>query len=337
MFDRVVARTFAAPLWVLTTLTLLAATLLHGYKPTTAMRDYVLPVVRDPWHQTIDSGFMYSSPLGPWITWLAGADTQTGVMRVSYLIGVVSVAVSVWAVNRWASLFAARLWLAAYFCSPQSWAATAYLGLWDIITVAGLTVCMVAPTGVCVAAGLVLGVNHFEQAFFGLVAIAAIRVQIRRESWRPAVAAIAGLVAGKVIVTVYLALCGIDTNGRLDFIRDEGFGRFVDGWRHDIGIVEWAVYNVLWVGVIWMLATMKRDDRNLTILLHVLLTLPVLITFDLSRVYRTVTWPIVVLLVLYAAGWPDRRMVQRAAVLLVIAACFVPRTEIWYGGYHMNG
>jgi hypothetical protein len=92
----------------------------------------------------------------------------------------------------------------------------------------------------------------------------------------------------------------------------------------------------LWVGVVWMLWTMRREDRTLTIGLHLMLTLPVLITYDLSRVYRTVTWPIAMLLVLYAADWPDRRLVQRAALLFAIAAVFVPRTEIWYGGKLLN-
>jgi hypothetical protein len=44
----------------------------------------------------------------------------------------------------------------------------------------------------------------------------------------------------------------------------------------------------------------------------------------------------VMLLVLYAADWPDRRLVQRAALLLAVAAIFVPRTELWYGGTVLN-
>ena len=327
---------FAAPVWLLTFATLTAATLVHGYHHSTFI-DEIVRMVADPFTQTRGVGpYSYQSPLGPIIAWAVGARTATAIGLVSYALTFVCVMVAVLAVQRWASPYAARLFLCAYFCSPQSWAGSAYLGAFDIITVAALTVAMVAPTSVCVAAGVVLGFQHFEQGGIALAAVAVIRVVMLRQPHRPMVAALCGLLAGKVILLWYQVGNGIDTNGRLDFIHEAGLRNLIAGWRGHETVVVWAVYNVLWVGVIWMAWTMPRRDRWTLIGLQAALTVPVLITYDLSRVYRTLTWPLVVLLVLYAAEWPDRRRVRRAALLLVVAAVFVPRTEIWYGGVALN-
>jgi hypothetical protein len=337
-WDAVVDRVFAAPVWLLGVATFAAATLLHGYHYDPLAMAGNVRFVADPFTQDERIGpWVYSSPLGPWIAWMLGADTGPAIAFVHYCTTIVCVLGGAWAVAHWVGGYAARLWLLAYWCSPQSWAGTAFLGLFDIVTVAGITVVAVAPAGACFAAGVMLGVNHFEQALFAVAALTVVRCVMRRESHVPMVAAFAGLALGKAIVMWYLVSNGIDTNSRLDFIRDKGLAVMVDGWwGREFLTMEWAVYNVLWVGVIWMAATMSRRDRWLTIGLHAALTLPVLVTFDLSRVYRTVTWPIVMLLVLYAAEWPDRRLVQRAALLLAVAAIFVPRTELWYGGKVLN-
>jgi hypothetical protein len=335
-WEVVVDRVFAAPVWLLGLATFAAATLLHGYGFSTAMPETVR-LTADPFTQNPDVGpWSYQSPLGPLIAWTLHLRTADGIALVHYTLTVTAVMIGALSVQRWASDCAARLFLLAYWCSPQSWAGTAYLGTFDIITVGALTVCAVAPGWACFAAAVALGFNHFEQGGIALVAVAVIRLVMRRERNSAMVAAFAGLALGKAILMWYLVSNGIDTNGRLDFIRDRGLENIYRGWAGDIFTLEWAVYNVLWVGVVWMLWTMRREDRTLTIGLHLMLTLPVLITYDLSRVYRTVTWPIAMLLVLYAADWPDRRLVQRAALLFAIAAVFVPRTEIWYGGKLLN-
>lgn len=334
---RVERLAYESPLWLPGVATLVGATLLHGYRQSGAMHGVML-VARDPFTELNTAGpWMYQSPVGPMLAWALHLRSGDGVALVHYAITALIVVGVPYLVARWHSDFAGRLWLVAFWCSPQSWAAVASLGLFDIITVAGITVCVVAPVGACLAAGVLLGFNHFEQALFALVGVAVIRCVLRREPRGPVVAGFVGLLLGKAALMVYLMSAGIETNGRIDFIRDVGLADIIHGWTGHILTLEWAVYNVLWVGVIWMLWTMRREDRARTIGLHLFLTLPVLLTYDLSRVYRTVTWPIVMLLVLYAAEWEDRRLVRVAALWLVAAAVFVPRTEIWHGGLRING
>lgn len=335
-FTNVEAAVFAIPVWLLTAATLIGATLLFGRQWSTSMWEQ-WRVARDPFTQAPGVGsWRYSSPLSPMLSWAVGARWPEAIANVDYLTNAALIAGCVFVVARFASSYAARLFLFAYWCSPNSWAGTAQLGLVDTWTLFGLTVCMVAPAGWCFGAGVLLGFNHFEQAAISMVAVAVIRCLIRRESWTPIAAGIGGMLVGKAMLMWYLVANGIETTGRLAFIRDKGVGDLFGGWRGHELVLLLAVYNVMWVAVIWMAAKMGRRDRWIVIGLQAFLTLPVLFTYDLSRVYRTVTWPIVILLVIYAAEWPDRRLVQRAALLLAVAAIFVPRTEIWHGGLVMN-
>lgn len=327
---------WSCPLWILTAATIGLAVLVHGYEYSTAMPEAV-KIAADPFTQNMSTGsWGYQSALGPMVAWAFGMTDASGVAAVHFLMTCAVVLGAAYALKRWHSDFAARLFLVAFFCSPQSWAAVAYLGLFDIITVAGLSVVMVAPWSVVLPVAVVLGFNHFEQAAIASAAIIVFR-RMRGDEWRrSAVSLGAGLMVGKIIVTAYLVASGIDTNGRLDFIRDQGVSTIIDGWRGHERVILWAVFNVLWVGVIWMLQEMDRSQRATAALVFLVLTLPVLITFDLSRVYRTTTWPVVMLLVLFAAEHVDRERVQQWALILVLAACFVPRTEIWHGGLVLN-
>jgi hypothetical protein len=335
--DRVERWVFAGPLWALTAVVLAGATVLHGFHWSTSIYQHLLMAL-DPWSQSPDvPSYGYSSPLGAILGWLVGADSFGDVARVNYVVAVVIICGCVAAIRKWESDIAARLFLLAYWCSPQSWANTAFLGAYDVFTLGALTLSFVAPAGVCIGAGVVLGFNHFEQGGIALAAIAFIRIVMRRQTWQPMAAAFAGLIVGKVILLAYLAASDISPVGRIEYIREQGLHDIVAGWNGELLTLEWAVYNVLWVGMIWMLWTMRRGDRERVIAMHLLLTVPVLLTFDLSRVYRNLTWPLVLLLVIYAAQWPDRRLVQRWALALAVAAILVPRTEIFAAGLRING
>jgi len=327
---------FGCPLWMLTAAVIAGAVAVHGYAHSTAMPETV-QMVADPFHQDPTVGpWRYQSPAGELLAWAVGLRSAEGIAAVHLLLTCGLTLAAAYAVARWHSELAGRLFLLAFFCSPQSWAAVASLGLFDIITVAGLTVAVVAPTPAAVGVGVVLGFNHFEQAAVAAVAVAVIR-RMRGGDWRrPTLGLAGGLVVGKLIVTVYLLVCGIDTNGRVGFIRDRGLADIVGGWTGEERVLLWAVFNVLWVGVLWMLADMDRWRRVVVLVTFLVMTLPVLVTYDLSRVYRTTTWPLVMLLVVYAAEHPNRELVRRWALLLVVAAVFVPRTEIWHGGLVLN-
>jgi hypothetical protein len=326
---------WTTPLWILTAAVIGASVLIHGYGQTGAMWETVL-VVADPFAQDEAVGsWRYQSSLGEILAWALHMRTAEAIAAFNFNLVCALVLGAAYGVKRWHSDYAGRLFLLAFFCSPQAWAAVASLGLFDIITVAGVAVAAVAPAAVCLPVGLVVGFNHFEQAAVATVGLAVIR-HVRGESQRPTLAFIVGLAAGKALVTAHLLIHGIETSGRLDFIREKGLVDIIGGWTSHVPVLLWAVFNVLWVGMIWMLWSMGVKERAMLIAAFAVVTIPVLITYDLSRVYRMTTWPFVMMLVLYAAEQDDRGFVRRWALLLCVAAVFVPRTEIWHGGLVIN-
>jgi hypothetical protein len=330
IFDRVNVITLAVAV-------LGASVLIHGYGTSGAMWETKLLVV-DPFG--VDSrvgAWRYQSPTGYLLAWVVGADDAPGIAAVNFAMVAGFVIGGALMVRRLHSDLAARLFLLAFFCSPQAWAGAAYLGIFDVITIAAITLCFFGGPPVALAGGVLLGFHHFEQGMFALAAVTVIRVVMRGDDRRPMIAAWVGLVVGKAALHVlYLWPNDLPTSGRSDFLRDRGVGTMIDGWRGQLPTLLWAVFNVLWVAMFWMLAEQTRRDRLLTCALFGFLTLPVLITFDLSRVYRNVTWPLVLLLVVFAAEHRDQRRVRWAAVVLMIGAVFVPRTEIWHGGLVLN-
>lgn len=325
---------YDSPLWLLAAATIAVSVAIHGYGITGAM-PAVVWVAENPFSLDPDLAdvWLYQSPLGPMLAWALGVATADGIALVHFALTIGCVIGCAYAVRRWVSDFAARLFLLAFFCSPNSRAAVSFLGLFDILTVAALTIATVGTSGPVLAAGIVIGFNHFEQAAVGAVAVAVVRLVIRRESdHRPVLAFIGGLVAGKAALTVYLIWFGLPTNGRLDFIRDRGVVDIIGGWVGHVPVIVWAVFNVLWVAVFWMLRDSSRRDRIVLAATFAVVSVPVALTYDLSRVYRNVTWPLVMLVVLYAAEHRDRAFVRRGALVLAAAAIFVPRTEVWHGG-----
>lgn len=331
---------FTMPLAVLALAAVLAARLLYGYHQIreSAMAQ-VANVAHDPFHQLEPTAtWLYQQPVGTMLAWSIGATSPSGIARVHFAVTLIVVVGCSLLVGRWVSDTAARLFVVAWWCSPQSAASVAGLGLFDILTVGGLTVAMIAPTtATCFAVGAFLGFQNFEQAVFALVAVGLFRIRLRHERPGLVLWTFGGLVVGRVILAAYLAASHIPANGRIDFLRDH-WGDLSEGYDHGRLLLRlvWAVYNVLWVAIIWQLRQRPKDQIETVALAQLWLTIPVLLTFDLSRVYRNLTWPIVVLVVLWCAEHRDQRIVRRGAVWLVVAACFVPRTELWHAGFVLH-
>ncbi len=326
MFER-------APLSVVALLVVAVSVLIHGYSYSLSATDVAL-VASDPWYvqRAVDAPWTYSSPLGPILAWAAGMDEWGQLQAFHFVMTIACVLICTYAVAHFVSELAGRLWAFAFFCSPNSWASVALLGLFDIFTVAAVTIMFVGTPTIALAAGMVGGLAHFEQAAVAAVGVSVFRLWVRRESWQPVAAMWAGLLLGKLVVWIYVTDLGVESSSRLQFVRDQGVGSLFDAWRGHVPIYLWAVFNVLWIGVVWMLVDMERRERLITIGVFAALTVPVMLTLDIGRVYRNVTWPVVMMLVVYAAGHPNRTLVRRAALVLIVAACFVPRTEIWQGG-----
>lgn len=321
------------PLWSLGPIVFALALITYGHHLSLSSDDVVY-VASNPWavDARVDAPWTYSSPLGPVLAWATGMNEWGALHRFHLVLGLLIVTGCTVLVARCVNDTAGRLFPVAFYCSPNSWGAVSLLGLFDIITLGAVTGMFVGGVSVAGVAGVVGGLAHFEQAAVAAVAASIIRVRILEHDLRCVKAMWVGLFAGKAVVVAYTSLLGVDSASRLSFIRAYGVENIVAGWIGNTNTYLWAVFNVLWVGVAWMFLQFDRSQRLTLVATFAVATLPVLLTVDIGRVYRNVTWPIVMLLVVYASQHPDRRLVQRAALVLMTAAVFVPRTEIWQHG-----
>lgn len=321
------------PKWVLAVAVMALGVLVYGYSGAGSSIDNVW-MAENPWslNPKVRAPWTYSSPLGPVLAWTFGQSEWRDMQRFHFVLSVGTVVTCTYMMGRYVSDFAGRLFPIAFFCSPNSWASISLLGLFDVLTVGAITGMFVGGSVAALCAGLIGGVSHFEQAAVAAGAVSILRIGVLRNPVRPVVMMWVGLVIGKAFVFAYVSHIGVSNSARLDFARQVGIVNLIDGWRGNIPTYLWAVFNVLWVGVIWMARQMEREQRSLLVLSFLVVTIPVLLTLDIGRVYRTVSWPIVVLLIVFAAQHADRAVVRRWSLVLFAAAVFVPRTEIWYHG-----
>lgn len=311
--------------------------LLWGVEPTSSIGQ-VAAVASDPFSRTFDTHlWIYQSPVGPMAAWVVGLDSQQGLMLV-HLAATFGVLVGCSAaVARWVSDTAGRLFLAAFFCSPQALLATTALGRFDIVTVGAATLVVVGPGWVVGVAALALGFNHFEQGVFIVTGAGAVWWVMGRPVRRLLAIAVVGVFAGKTVLTVYLRLSGIDVgNERLDFVRDHGAMTFVDAWRGNVPALLWSVFGVMWFAVAFAWREWSSTQRRSLAVAFGALTMPVLITLDLTRVYSLVTWPLVMFLVWWFGTGRSSVDVRRWTVPVLIVGLFIPRFVLTHGWIVVN-
>lgn len=321
------------PKWALVLGVVALGVITRGYTYSRSSDD-VQWIAENPWtvDPRVDAPWTYSSPTGPILAWLARMTEWGEMHRFHFGLTIAVLIGCTYLVAVCAGDTAGRLFPVAWFCSPNSWANLRLLGLFDVLTLGAITAMFVGGPAVAFAAGAFGGFTHFEQCAVAGVGVSLLRLGVLGHDRKPIVRMWLGLFVGKVIVTAYTSWLGVSGSARLDFVREVGLEGMIDNWRYDVSTYLWAVFNVLWVAVIWMLFGLDRDRRAFVALAFLAAALPVMLTFDIGRVFRVVTWPIVMLTILYAAQHTDRRLVQRGALLLLIASVFVPQVEIWQRG-----
>jgi hypothetical protein len=325
---------FTCPLWTLALTVFGAAYLRFGYGTTSGM-DASVRLARDPFTNNQPFPWLYQSPLGPVLAWLARVDNSTELVRFHAVVSIGALIGVAYVIRRHAGHIAARLYLLAFLASYRVWATTRDSGgVVDVVTVAGLSLAMVIVSPFAgFAVGAMIGANHFEQGIFALAIVALLRRRILRDQ-APIVALFAGLFAGKAVAYGYLFAFDLPRNGRLGFILDFGIDNIIRGWMdRDVFVpMVWSSLHVAWVAVIWMLYKMNRDDRTIVAAAFLLATVPVLLTYDLTRVYSILTWPIVMLTCIWFGARADLT-VRRGALLLAAAGLIVPITTVSGSGF----
>jgi hypothetical protein len=328
-----------APIWLLTAGAFAVTILLHGVGPADHMFLEV-DIARDPFSGVMslpNQGWLFLSPLLPLIGAAVGATTSTSLAWLHFVLAFVIVAGCGYLVARWIGATAGRLFVLAWFLSPESSQTVTQLGQFDIATIGAATFIAAGPAWACGAGGLVLGFNHFEQGIFAVLACVVLRVVIGGRSIRPLIVAGVGLAAGKLLLTGYLAAAGVTdaTSARADFVSSVGLEGFWQVWRGHLPVLVFSVYGLLWLPMIAWWRTVDRRSLGWLIGVQVAFTLPVLLSYDGTRVYATMTWPLVIGCVAWAATL-DRATLRPWVNWLTVAGALIPRVMISYVGVNMS-
>lgn len=319
---------FESPLWALGAGTLCLSGLLNGvYRAPNA--SVIASIAADPFSppELGRGSFLLSSPLGPLVSWAIGARDDASFLFVQGVLTVLAVIGVAHLVRRWHGDTVARLLLIALFCSPLSNLLVGWIGQPDPFTVAGATLVVAGPRWACLVGGLTLGFNHFEQGVF-IVGAAA----VLRRADAPVLVALAGLGAGKLGLEGFHAAFDIDASeDRLAYLRAAGIERHLIATFTNLPTLVFSVLGVMWAPFLWFLTNVERR-RALTVgVLQFGLLVPVALTFDSSRVWALVSWPVVVHVLMRLALDVPRERLQLSSTVLFLTAVVVPRVIVWEG------
>lgn len=328
------------PIWYLTA----AAIALHVIVFGAGLRPDMLwieALMDDPWSippwlsvQSTDQ----SSPLMWLVGDLVGIRSHNAYVVLFAVFTVGCVLLSAYAVARWVSDFAGRVFVAAWYASPVAAIQFAWLGKPDPGTMLAAVLVTVGPRWASVAGGMMLGFNHFEQGVFIVLAAAVVRRYLVNVPGRNTAAAmVGGLLVGRVLLHLYHGVAGVETTSRIDYVLDRGPGVFIEGWLPHTPALIFGVFGVLWVPILLMSRGLEQRQRVALWAVFAAVTLPVLITFDVTRVHSLVTFPIAVAAVVHFAQAEHRETVRRWVPWFLVAATFVPVVNVWGGKVFVFG
>lgn len=335
LLDRIGGALFRLPLWGLGLLLTVVAVAKNGIWYNPAL-DAFLEISRQfPEPPNLGPGaYLLSSPLGPAIAWLLHLDGALAFVVLHLAVLLASAGGLVLLVRRRFGVLAAQVTMVALFCSPLSNLLLTWLGQPDPFTFAGASglVVLQSPVGLFVAA-LMLGVNHFEQGVFMVLAAFVLRLKDdgRRALFRIGAIGV-GICAGKLALQAYHHRYGITSGGdRLAYATTaSGFRRFFDLFAMNFPTWLFSVFNAMWL---FLAAVYLRHRRELLVALGllVLFVIPAVLALDETRVYALITWPVVLWVVLWICCNEDEMLVRRLATVTLLLGVLLPRVIVWEG------
>lgn len=306
-----------AGVWVIPNLTIFTAI---------AQDPFVNPLPKPNEH------YLFWNWLGHLLSWLAGADSDRGSALVYFACHLLFFAVMVRLLCEGRNPRERTRALLLLPLFAFSYTSLYWLGLDGLtLLLMALTITVRGNLPLSAALGVLLGMQHFEQAFFayGAVVFACIvaRDAGQRTHLRWAACVLGGVVAGKLALMALFWYCSIEVNsGRLHWYRQYSLDilrTFLQRWP-----------TILWgtLGCAWLLLVPLRHRPGFRPFLACALGLFVLmpIVADHTRVYTIAIFPAAMIFVLLdkelIAGLSDEFM-----DLAVFLAVLAPVQWVWGG------
>jgi hypothetical protein len=349
--DRMTSWLFGMGFGRFVTLVLTLAVLRNGFWFVPNI-EYVRLISLDPavCHEEIrttpTAHYLMNSFLGPLLAWLLHANRDNLVFALAHLALFLALfpLVLLLARRRFGDPFARGLGI-AFAVLPTSTVLFTWLGNADVFTVLLTSVIFLAESPLLLLlAGLLLGVNHFEQGAILVVLIVLARWFIAGavtapRVWRLAWAAV-GLVLGKLALKGWFAYCHIElVEGRLDWVILTGLREFTRKFLLNASAVLFSLFNVFWAAIVLLgYGIARKSPRALAGLaaLFVLVLGVAVLTLDLTRVFALLSWPVVMafLLLALAADPAPHAATRKVLTAVLAAAVVVPPLFVWAANIH---
>lgn len=281
--------------------------------------------------------FVMYSWLGSLIAWCVGAKTFTQFFLLHLLFSAAAVFLFVRFAFSNLSDEAARKSIVIFLALPVSMTSFYWVGI-DSLTLLLLMITLTWLPDVSVvfiAAGILLGLQHFEQAMaatFGLMAAIVLsgekRQFIPRLNAKNCALLIAGIVAGRLVLAWIFNFNSVSVNSGRAYWLSENLGSLLRMFALKPYNVIWSFFGLGWIVAVWYAARSKTHRAFFAALFLLCLLLP--ISGDQTRVLAIVTFPLIF------ACWLSsdcflKTITKPEISFLAVAWIVVPWQWIWAG------
>lgn len=295
-------------------------------------------MARDPFaHSITDAKAQYLmwNWLGPFLAWAIGVRGNGAYFLLHLVFSATFLALFIVLALQKFEPAVARTALALFAMLPVSTTALYWVG-YDLLTLPLILIALAFPGRWLVAAiaGVLIGLQHFEQGFVGAGALLLATLISRRQKEATVyplahcAAFIVGVTLGKIALIMIFHFAGIAVeNGRFEWIF-ANFGKMVGEFALASQYILYSIFGVGW------LAAAKFWDNGLNRLafflplLGLCLLLP--ISEDETRVMAIVSFPLVLGYWLFEPGFL-KSVSRREAAVAFLVWIFVPWAWVWEG------
>ena len=276
--------------------------------------------------------YLLGSPIGAIVAAIFNATTERSfelvhvVVFIGFVIGIAVLLCRKFGVR------AAALVGAGFIGSQTSVILMAWIGSYDVFTV-GLSslLLLVRSRWAALVIGFLLTFAAFEQGLIILLLLGVLALLGMIEHKVNLLWAAGGLVVGRLLQQIWLSANHV-TEGRSSFLQQQGVHVFLDQfWKG----LPWLLPTCLGVTIVAVAVAISSEqgwrNRIVVVSLFIACFVPVAVSFDQSRIYAILTWPMVMVLLLRYSKRAEDRDVERLSMLTLGLAAIVPGIFVWTG------
>jgi hypothetical protein len=275
--------------------------------------------------------YLHHSPAGLILARLVGADSTASFVALHITVFVVAfIAMTVVVAKRCGATIAWTV-AVAFVTSQVAVVMTAWVGSYDTFTwLFGTAIVLARRRSVAVVCGALAALAAFEQTLISLVLLLAVTAMAPSRRSGTYVAALVGLVAGRIAAIVVLRNGGAD-HDRLYYLREAGASRFVDQFLDVWPLLLLTAFGGAWALVICFVRALDGRERTMWIAALVLAVVPCAFGEDQTRVYALITWPLLLAMTLRAAPQVAPRRLRGVTWLALGLGLVLPPIYLWVG------